>query len=167
MLRRGLLAALLIALASSVASAAPDARNGQLLYLRPLGGNNPPFGRLFVAAPDGSGARDITPAGIRDVQGAAWSPDGRRIAISAIADNDHDPEIFILAADGRLIRRATNNHLSDRHPTWSPDGRRIAFASIRTGLRQIYGMRADGSRQRRLSDQNEDCEDPALSLIHI
>jgi Tol biopolymer transport system component len=163
MLRRGLLAVSLIALATSVASAAPDARNGQLLYLRPLGGNNPPFGRLFVAAPDGSGARDITPAGIKDVQGAAWSPDGRRIAISAIADNDHDPEIFILAADGRVIRQATNNHLSDRHPTWSPDGRRIAFASIRTGLRQIYGMRADGSRQRRLSHQNEDCEDPAWS----
>jgi TolB protein len=152
-----------VAVATSVASASPTARNGQLLYLRPLGGNEPPFGRLFVAAPDGTGARDITPAGIKDVQGAAWSPDGRRIAISAIAVNDHDPEIFILAADGRVIRQATNNHLSDRHPTWSPDGRRIAFASIRTGLRQIYGMRADGSRQRRLSHQNEDCEDPAWS----
>ena len=122
-----------------------------------------PSGRLFVASSDGSGARDITPAGIKDVQGAAWSPDGRRIATSAIADNDHDGEIFILAADGRLIRQATNNHLSDRHPTWSPDGRRIAFASIRTGLRQIYAMRADGSRQRRLSHQNEDCEVPAWS----
>jgi Tol biopolymer transport system component len=163
MLRRGLLAVSLIAVAASVGSAAPDARNGQLLYLRPLGGNKPPFGRLFVASSDGSGARDITPAGIKDVQGAAWSPDGRRIAISAIADNDHDGEIFILAADGRVIRQATNNHLSDRHPTWSPDGRRIAFASIRTGLRQIYGMRADGRRQRRLSHQNEDCEDPAWS----
>ena len=163
MLRRGLLVVSLITLAASAASAAPDARNGQLLYLRPLGGNNPPFGRLFVASSDGSGARDITPAGIKDVQGAAWSPDGRRIAISAIADNDHDPEIFILAADGGLIRQATNNHLSDRHPTWSPDGRRIAFASTRTGLRQIYGMRADGTRQRRLSHQNEDCEDPAWS----
>ncbi len=108
MLRRGLLAVTLIALTASVASAAPDARNGQLLYLRPLGGNNPPFGSLFVASSDGSGARDITPAGIKDVQGAAWSPDGRRIAISAIADNDHDGEIFILAADGRVIRQATS-----------------------------------------------------------
>lgn len=163
MLVRFLLALSSVAVATSVASASPMARNGQLLYLRPLGGNEPPFGRLFVASPDGTGARDITPAGIKDVQGAAWSPDGRRIAISAIAENDHDGEIFILAGNGRLIRQATTNHLSDRHPTWSPDGRRIAFASIRTGLRQIYGMRADGSRQRRLSHQNEDCEDPAWS----
>ena len=144
--RRAVLLLSLIAVSVSAAQGAPQARNGQLLYLRPLGGNNPPFGRLFVASPDGTGARDITPAGIKDVQGAAWSPDGRRIAISAIAENDHDCEIFILAADGRLIRQATNNHLSDRHPTWSPDGRRIAFASIRTGLRQIGRARCEGSR---------------------
>ena len=54
MLRRGLFAVSLIAVAASVASASPDAWNGQLLYLRPLGGNNPPFGRLFVASSDGS-----------------------------------------------------------------------------------------------------------------
>ena len=73
MLVRFLLALSSVAVATSVAGASPMARNGQLLYLRPLGGNNPPFGRLFVASPDGT-ARDITPAGIKDVQGAAWSP---------------------------------------------------------------------------------------------
>jgi hypothetical protein len=127
------------------ASAKPSpARPGQLLYLRPLGGNAPPWGRLFASASDGTGARDITPAGLLDVQGAAWSPNGRRIAISAIAQGDHDPEIFVMAADGSALHRVTNNHLSDRQPTWSPDGRRIAFASARTGLFQIYAMRADG-----------------------
>jgi Tol biopolymer transport system component len=162
-LRRAALAFSLIALLATAARAAPVAPNGQLLYLRPLGGNAPPWGRLFVALPSGAGARDITPAGIQDVQGAAWSPDGRRIAISAIAQNDHDPEIFIVAADGTRLRRVTDNHLSDRQPTWSPDGRRLAFASARTGLFQIYSMRADGSRQRRLSHQAEDCETPAWS----
>jgi Tol biopolymer transport system component len=163
MLRRAVLALLLVALLGTAARAAPEARNGQLLYLRPLGGNAPPWGRLFLALPNGDGARDITPAGIYDVQGAAWSPDGRRIAISALAEGDHDPEIFIVAADGTRLRRVTDNHLSDRQPTWSPDGRRIAFASARTGLFQIYSMRADGSRQRRLSHQAEDCQTPAWS----
>jgi Tol biopolymer transport system component len=153
----------LVALLATNASAAPDARNGQLLYLRPLGGNAPPHGHLFLASPSGAGARDVTPAGIHDVQGAAWSPDGRRIAISAIAEGDHDPEIFVLAADGARLRRLTDNHLSDRQPTWSPDGRRLAFASARTGLFQIYSMRADGSGQRRLTHQEEDCETPAWS----
>jgi Tol biopolymer transport system component len=163
MLTRAVLTASLIALLAAGASAAPATRNGQLLYLRPLGGNAPPYGRLFLAAPSGAGARDVTPPGIVDVQGAAWSADGRRIAISAIAVGDHDPEIFVLAADGRILRRLTDNQLSDRQPAWSPDGRRLAFASARTGLFQVYSMRADGSRQRRLTHQQEDCETPAWS----
>lgn len=163
MIRRTLLALLVVAIVAGVARAEPAARNGQLLYLRPLGGNAPPHGRLFLASANGAGARDVTPPGILDVQGAAWSRDGRRIAVSAIAVGDHDPEIFVVAADGSALRRLTNNHLSDRQPTWSPDGRRIAFASARTGLFQIYAMAADGSRQRRLSHQNEDCETPAWS----
>ena len=163
MLRRTILAVSLVAMLAPAGRAAPEARNGQLLYLRPLGGNAAPWGRLFVSQPGGAGARDITPAGIYDVQGAAWSPDGRRIAISALAEGDHDPEIFIVAADGTRLRRVTDNHLSDRQPAWSPDGRQIAFASARTGLFQIYSMRSDGSRQRRLSQQAEDCETPAWS----
>ena len=148
---------------TSLAGAAPSARNGSLLYLRPLGGNNPPWGRLFVAAPDGSGVRDITPKGILDVQGAAWSPAGKRIAISAIAEGGTSAEIYVVAADGSRLRRLTRNYLQDRQPAWSPDGRRIAFTSARTGLFQIYSMRADGSHQRRLTDQADDCETPAWS----
>lgn len=146
MLLRWVSGALLSLVLTAAAGAAPPARNGQLLYLRPLGGNAPPYNRLFVAAADGNGARDITPAGIVDVQGAAWSPNGRRIAISAIAVGDLDPEIFVVAADGSRLRRLTNDYLSDRQPTWSPGGQRISFSSARTGLFQIYSMRADGSR---------------------
>jgi Tol biopolymer transport system component len=163
MLRPAAVGILVTALLVTGARAEPAARNGQLLYLRPLGGNATPDGRLFLASATGAGARDITPAGILDVQGAAWSRDGSRIAISAIADGDHDPEIFVFTADGTGLRRLTNNHLSDRQPTWSPDGRHLAFASARTGLFQIYSMRADGTRQRRLSHQAEDCETPAWS----
>jgi hypothetical protein len=47
------LAALLLPAGAGAAAAPHD---GSLLYLRPLGGNAPPHGRLFVANADGSGA---------------------------------------------------------------------------------------------------------------
>jgi hypothetical protein len=84
MLGRAAFAISVVALSVTAAGAAPAARNGQVLYLRPLGGNAPPWGHFFAASACGAGARDITPAGIQDVQGAAWSPSGRRIAIQAL-----------------------------------------------------------------------------------
>jgi hypothetical protein len=78
MLRLAAFGLSLTALFAGLSSAAPSAQNGHLLYMRPLGGNAPPYGRLFLATSSGAAARDITPPGILDVQGAAWSPDGRR-----------------------------------------------------------------------------------------
>jgi Tol biopolymer transport system component len=151
------------ALAASTASAQSSARNGWIGYLRPLGGNNPPYGHLFVLNPDGSGAVDLTPAGYTDVRSFAWSPGGTRIAFSAIRAGDSDPELFVMNATGGAVRQLTSNHLPDFGPSWSPNGRFIAFTGIRTGLSQIYRMRADGSHQRRLTNAFGNCDSPAWS----
>jgi Tol biopolymer transport system component len=145
------------------AAAQGSARNGGIGYLRPLGGNNPPYGHLFVVNPDGSGAVDVTPAGYTDIRSFAWSPNGTKIAFSAIQTGDSDPELFVMNAGGGGVRRLTNNHLPDFQPSWSPNGRSLAFTSIRTGLSQVYRMRADGSRQRRLTNALGNCDSPAWS----
>jgi len=153
-----------VALTFAAGSSAHElAGNGRIGYLRPLGGNNPPYGYLFAINADGSGPVDLTPPGYTDVRSFAWSPDGRRIAFSAIEDGDSDPEIFVMSAAGGGVRRLTNNYLSDFQPSWSPGGRWIAFTSIRTGLSQIYRMRADGSAQRRLTNAFGNCDSPAWS----
>jgi TolB protein len=152
------------ALALAAGAAAHHAvSNGPIGYLRPLGGNEPPYGHLFVMSADGSGARDITPAGYSDIRSFAWSPDGRRVAFSALQDGDVDAEIFVMPADGGAVTRLTNNHLPDFQPSWSPDGRFIAFTSIRTGLSQVYRMRSDGSAQRQLTHAFGNCDSPAWS----
>ena len=145
------------------AAAHGSATNGRIGYLRPLGGNEPPYSRLFVVEPDGGGAADLTPPGYTDIRSFAWSPDGRRVAFSAIQDGDSDPELFVMNADGGDVRRLTDNYLPDFQPSWSPDGRSIAFTSIRTGLSQIYRMNADGTAQRRLTNAFGNCDSPAWS----
>jgi TolB protein len=154
-------AATVVVLAGAAQAAAP---NGRIGYLRPLGGNAPPYGHLFAVNPDGSGATDLTPPGYTDVRSFAWSPNGRQVAFSALKDGvTEPPEIFVMSAAGGAVRQLTNNHLSDFGPSWSPDGRFIAFTSIRTGLSQVYRMRADGSRQRRLTNAFGNCDSPAWS----
>jgi TolB protein len=61
-------------------------------------------------------------------EGAAWSPDGERLAFTAkygAADGNHD--IWTVRADGTGRRRLTFDGASF-HPLWSPDGTRIYFA---------------------------------------
>ena len=84
--------------------------------------------------------------------------------ITFASRRDGDLEIFVLNPDGTGLRQLTKNGTAgsfdadDEAPAWSPDGRLIAFVTTRHGagdafgVRELYVMAADGSRQRRLTD---------------
>lgn len=81
--------------------------------------------------------------------GAAFSPDGRFVALTLAPEGD--PDIWILdARNGAEVARLTESQHIDTSPTWSPDGRRIAFVSDRLGRPQIFVMNADGTDPRPL-----------------
>src|SRR2546429_33952 len=83
------------------------------------------------------------------LQHLAWSPDGTRIAW--VSTRDKNPEIYVVGADGKNVRRLTNDSGFDYNPQWSPDGKRLAFCSTRAGNFEIHVMNADGSDVRRLT----------------
>lgn len=115
--------------------------------------------RVFVEDTDFDAIRRLSP-----FAGAAydpvWSPTNNQIAfVSTDPGND---EIYVINADGSGLRRLTTNSWEwDKHPTWSPDGQYILFYSNRdSGRRQLWLMKADGSEQQLISNNQYNDWDP-------
>lgn len=123
---------------------------------------------IYVINADGGGERRITHSPNVFDADPTWSPDGKNIAFRRVdwrrGDDENElSEIYVMNADGRGLRRLTNNAVEDSFPAWSPDGKKIAFTSARDGQREIYMMNPDGSGQRRLKRSRFDSLLPAWS----
>jgi TolB protein len=83
--------------------------------------------------------------------GAAWSPDGSKIALTLSKDGSN-PEIYVISAsNGKVINRVTNDKSIDTSPAWSPDGSQLAFVSDRNGGPQIFVVSSSGGSARQVS----------------
>ena len=84
----------------------------------------------------------------------AWSPDGKRIALSFGFNGFFGDVvgIYVVDANGenrvKLTRNQNNRNL---FPAWSPDAMKIAFWSNRDGQPDIYLMNADGTNPTNLT----------------
>jgi hypothetical protein len=128
---------------------------------------------IYVVSAQGADARVL----VRDAAGAAWAPDGRRIALASIRDRNghicfedecaYRGELYVMDGDGTNLVRLTRNRGDDRSPSWSADGRRIVFASDRNspgiGRFEIYSMAADGSCLAWLTNGSPQSEEPDWS----
>ena len=95
-----------------------------------------------------------------DDLGAAYSPDGSRIAFASNRDGNF--EIYVVDADGANPVRVTETDANETEPAWSPDGQRLVFQSDASGAPQIWIMNADGSGPQALTAGPANME-PAVS----
>lgn len=97
------------------------ARDGSLAFVRGRG----PLARIWIRTPDGK-ERRLTKSDAGAERWPAWSPDGTRIAYSAVREDRTRLRVHWVAADSS---RVVVDDRDAEHPTWSPDGSRLAFAT--------------------------------------
>jgi dipeptidyl aminopeptidase/acylaminoacyl peptidase len=97
---------------------------------------------IWVSAPDGSNALQLTSLGARDSNCPRWSPDGQLVVFSSIADGEFD--VYVVPAAGGRARRLTEHPAIDLCPSFSRDGRWIYFGSSRSGDYRVWKMPSEG-----------------------
>ncbi len=98
--------------------------------------------RIYTLPFEGGEATEITPIGPSYLHG--WSPDMRHMAYCAFRGNAHVVHTLDLASGIETAHTKSEDGLSDG-PEYSPDGKYIWFNWVKTGLMQIWRMKADGS----------------------
>ncbi|MDD4052086.1 MAG: LpqB family beta-propeller domain-containing protein, partial [candidate division Zixibacteria bacterium] len=67
--------------------------------------------------------------GVKSIVSPAWSPDGSRVAFSALSQGERD--LFVYCFDGDSLIQLTHDQYDDLDPSWFPDSRRLIFSSDR------------------------------------
>ncbi len=84
----------------------------------------------------------------RGLSGPMLSPDGRRVAFSALSEDSADIWVLDLARGTR--RRVTSRPAQEIFPAWAPSGDRLLYnESVGMAEKQIVEIAADGSGARR------------------
>lgn len=101
--------------------------------------------KVYILPIKGGTPRLVTEKGPSYLHG--WSPDGKQLAYCAFRPEGDGADIYTISTDGGEETRLTDAPGLNDGPEYSPDGKYIWFNSVRSGLMQIWRMKADGSEQ--------------------
>jgi Tol biopolymer transport system component/DNA-binding winged helix-turn-helix (wHTH) protein len=96
---------------------------------------------IWVAAPDGSNAEQLTSLGITPGF-PRWSPDGTLIAFHG--DPEGRPDILVMPSRGGKPRNLTTNITNGGFPSFSRDSQWIYFTVVQAGEARIWKMPTSG-----------------------
>ncbi|MFI5179798.1 MAG: hypothetical protein ACHQPI_00195 [Thermoanaerobaculia bacterium] len=145
----------------------PDGR--KLMFTSWVKGGQPGIGKLWILTLDPQTGRRLKtamlplPNDIRNVNWAAWSPDGREIAI----ENGGDGEVrnlWIVDSSGahgqKLLEYKGSAH---NGLDWTPDGKMIIYSGLVGGRTQLFAVPRAGGEARQLSHDSGNLMHPRVS----
>jgi Tol biopolymer transport system component/DNA-binding winged helix-turn-helix (wHTH) protein len=151
---------------NETADFSPDWSSGSewIVFQNRIGGNT----EICLIKPDGSGLKNLTNNGARDVA-PAWSPFGDRIVFTSNRDGYSQIfQLYLMNEDGSNQHRIYSSNGISAAPAWSPDGRQIVFANDkeenRTGNFEIFIIEPEtGEPEKRLTFRRRYDTFPAFS----
>ena len=120
--------------------------NGYQIAFTSDRGGNP---QIYIMDADGANQRRVTDVG-RYNDCASWSPKGDKIAYASIGEN-YQFNIWTVSPSGGDAQMVANPPGSNESPTWSPDGSLIAFINTKGGRSDLYIVKHDGTKLRRIT----------------
>ncbi|MBZ5541124.1 MAG: amidohydrolase family protein [Acidobacteriia bacterium] len=97
------------------------------------------------------------PVKVRLIQDANQSPDGKRLAFSAMT------HLYVMDIPGGKAQRLTSGNAREFQPTWSPDGKSIAYVTWSAAGGEIWKVPATGGTPQQLTQVPAFYSDPAWS----
>ena len=104
-------------------------------------------GRSLILLNPISGAIERSiPMPVEQQLSPAYSPDGKRVAFSAIQGNQTD--IFIYDLDGGTMTNITSDAFYDASPVFSPDGKWLIYSSVGEQYAKLYRLNLSDPKER-------------------
>jgi dipeptidyl aminopeptidase/acylaminoacyl peptidase len=98
---------------------------------------------LWIANSDGEAARQLTYLRGTGHGACAWSPDGKKIVVGAVVNNNSD--LYVVSSDGTSTTRLTTSPAVEVLPEWSRDGQWIYYtANVDGQAPNIWRIPAEG-----------------------
>lgn len=83
-----------------------------------------------------------------------WSPKGDKIAFQSMAENGKF-DIWMINTDGSDPVQVSTTGGNNEYPTWSPDGALVAFVNNYGGRSDLFVMKPNGNRVRRITNTGD------------
>jgi len=137
--------------------------DGKLIAVVDRASSKGPFRICFVSV-DNLEEREFTspPAGYFMDTNPAFSPDGRTLAFSRLAEDA--AEIYLQPVAGGQAKPLTSDGRSIHGLAWAADGHSIVYSSNRGGLNSLWRVPTSGGEPEPLAGIGQDALDPAISL---